>query len=650
MLRIKSQKLKTSPFLEGVNIRLTSREDAIFNFLRAAVSDMSANPVIRIGGGWVRDKILGLESHDIDVTVDTMTGKDFVNALEDSAKKRYGDKFSQLVRLLNVNFETSDEQVKNIAAGQISINAGFNTGKDDWQPIDVVSLRKEIWTDPNTGEKLLRNPIVIKGTVEEDAFRRDLTMNCLFYRINDGQIEDFTGGYPDLLSMTLRPPAIPEGYKDGKPPGMDDDAWQYHESLRIFTEDPVRLLRILRFYSKYPKSKIYGMDKENGGPVINAMRDPTVQKLLTNKLRDPKARGIVVEKNAEEFRKTMEGARPAEALSIMNETGLLHNLLNLPGDFSPLNMDQRNKWHEQTVINHTLAVVKNANDISQVFGLSPEERRMMNMSALFHDLGKLDPRAQKQKPDGYLGFYGNPNHPEKMRHEESSQKVWMNFVKMLKLTNLEYQTVGNIIYHHMEPHDHVDDKVQRSVLGKFKDENPLWRMIYIHAMSDSASKSSTPDYSKIPPYEEVLNTIEGIKLPPKFSGDDIIKMTGLKPGPIIGQLIAAIREQQYKNLDLPQPLSPEEERNQAVNIIFNFKNKGQAIIPEMMDRDQVQNFVKEKAGILPGKPPTGMPGFTQLIRDRIRQERIKNPQMGRQEAEQIVQNMIDSGELDPYRV
>jgi tRNA nucleotidyltransferase (CCA-adding enzyme) len=48
------------------------------------------------------------------------------------------------------------------------------------------------------------------GTPEEDALRRDLTINAMFYNINEGKVEDLTGkGMDDLAEGILRTPLEP---------------------------------------------------------------------------------------------------------------------------------------------------------------------------------------------------------------------------------------------------------------------------------------------------------------------------------------------------------------------------------------------------------------------------------------------------------
>lgn len=74
-------------------------------------------------------------------------------------------------------------------------------------------------------------PVISIGTPEQDALRRDLTLNALFYNINSGSIEDFTGkGIDDLRNQVCRTPLDP---------------------LKTFLDDPLRLLRVIRFAHRF---------------------------------------------------------------------------------------------------------------------------------------------------------------------------------------------------------------------------------------------------------------------------------------------------------------------------------------------------------------------------------------------------------------
>ena len=69
----------------------------------------------------------------------------------------------------------------------------------------------------------------VYGTLEQDAWRRDFTINSLYYDAQNGSIVDYTGGFADIQSKTIRM--------------IGDPALRYQE-------DPVRILRAIRFSAK----------------------------------------------------------------------------------------------------------------------------------------------------------------------------------------------------------------------------------------------------------------------------------------------------------------------------------------------------------------------------------------------------------------
>ena len=99
------------------------------------------------------------------------------------------------------------EKCKNLETATLTVN-GFQ--------LDLVNLRVKGY------ERV--------GTAQEDAFLRDLTINAMFYNINEGKIEDYVGGMKDLQEKVCRTPI---------------------EALQTFTDDPLRLLRCVRFANKF---------------------------------------------------------------------------------------------------------------------------------------------------------------------------------------------------------------------------------------------------------------------------------------------------------------------------------------------------------------------------------------------------------------
>lgn len=77
--------------------------------------------------------------------------------------------------------------------------------------INLVNLRSESYA---AGSRI---PTIEFGSPEQDALRRDFTINSMFYNLNTGEIEDFTKrGLDDLRNGLIRTPLPPmETFQDG---------------------------------------------------------------------------------------------------------------------------------------------------------------------------------------------------------------------------------------------------------------------------------------------------------------------------------------------------------------------------------------------------------------------------------------------------
>lgn len=179
---------------------LTETEKECFSIIMKILKKHNLNSTIcRVAGGWVRDKLLGKESDDIDIAINDMKG-------------------SQLASLINEELYPGKNKVgiiqQNVEKGKNLETATIKICKT-W--IDLVNLRCE-----NKDEI---------GTPVSDAERRDLSINSLFYNINEQKVEDFTNrGIKDLENGIIATPINPE---------------------ITFGDDPLRILRMLRFAIKY---------------------------------------------------------------------------------------------------------------------------------------------------------------------------------------------------------------------------------------------------------------------------------------------------------------------------------------------------------------------------------------------------------------
>jgi tRNA nucleotidyltransferase/poly(A) polymerase len=216
--------------------------------------------VLRFTGGWVRDKLLGVSSHDIDVAISTMTGLQFGTYLQE-----YLEETDNLKRYTNnKELAFTDEMLKvhTIKANpEKSKHLETVTTRLFGLDIDLVNLRKETYTEQS------RNPQVEFGTAEEDALRRDATVNALFFNLNTSMLEDFTGlGLDDMERKLIRTPLEP---------------------YQTFKDDPLRVLRLIRFASRLG----YHIDEKTQ----EAMQDENIKKAFKLKISKERV-GIEMEK------------------------------------------------------------------------------------------------------------------------------------------------------------------------------------------------------------------------------------------------------------------------------------------------------------------------------------------------------------------
>lgn len=243
----RSKRSKTT--MATAKITLTARENQLRNLLLDVAryidesKEIKQSIELRFAGGWVRDKLLGIESHDIDTSINAMTGEHFClklkQYLEDS--NNLEKHISNPTDVGNLHkIDANPEKSKHLETATTKIY-GFD--------VDFVNLRKETYSEDS------RNPQMEFGTAQEDAARRDATINALFYNLHSDLVEDFVGGLQDLAEKRIRTPLEP---------------------YTTFTDDPLRVLRLIRFASRLE----FKIDPE----CEKLMSDPAVLEALKLKI------------------------------------------------------------------------------------------------------------------------------------------------------------------------------------------------------------------------------------------------------------------------------------------------------------------------------------------------------------------------------
>jgi len=433
-----SDRLIKTAQAEMPRLELTADEQQVFQTILAIDQQFGLGQQYRVAGGWVRDRILGTQSDDIDIALDKMTGQEF---------RKYAEQYAQQNQNSGIGKSYVVEQNADASKHLETTAIQFGPFK-----IDFVNLRTEDYASDS------RIPEMKFGTPEEDAQRRDLTINAMFYNIATGQIEDHVGGLEDIKSLTLKTPL---------------------DSTQTFEDDPLRMLRVLRFHSRYEGSTI-------APETLQGMSDPRVHEAYRQKVSPERA--------GPEIMKLFDGATPEESLRVLYHTGMDAALLNLP-DFQNLHssdMDQRNPHHELNWLEHTLKVVKNLNQLMDRNGIEGKDRSLALMASWFHDFGKLHPDIGKPKDD-------NPEHYSYHGHEDESAKLSESFLKSIGIGGDDRQIVNMIVQQHMMPHSYGDDWNKRQ-MGKFRQKttipgqenrSDLWKFVMWHAQADAAAKSES---------------------------------------------------------------------------------------------------------------------------------------------------------------
>jgi poly(A) polymerase len=230
-----------------------SRRDIDSNVLKVLYRLIGAGHIAYLVGGSVRDLMLGRRPKDFDVGT--------------SAHPQQVRDLFRNSRLIGRRFRL--------------VHVFFGP-----QNIEVATFRRRAEDVEESEDPLIRQDNTF-GTAEEDAFRRDFTVNSLFYDPQTFHVIDYTGGVEDLKARLIRSIGDPE--------------------LRM-REDPVRMMRAVRFAAKL------GFEIE---PATRAAIERHRHDLLK----------ASVPRLVEETYRTLGQAEAAQAIVLMEELGLLEQIL-----------------------------------------------------------------------------------------------------------------------------------------------------------------------------------------------------------------------------------------------------------------------------------------------------------------------------------
>lgn len=327
-----------------------------------------------------------------------------------------------------------------------------------------------------------RRPDTVKvsQTFEEDAKRRDFTINSMGID-SRGNIIDYFDGRKDIKNKLIRTVGNPNDR---------------------FREDFLRMMRCIRFSSR-----------------LGFKIDPETEKAI--KLNKDNIKKIAPERIKDELVKiaSESGDKFANAIITLDKVGILDIIL--PEVVKMKQFEQNVEHHpEGTVFQHTLESLRKNNLKDPI----------LNLSILLHDVGKI-------KTYKFTTSKGHTYHG----HAEAGKELVDDIANRLKLSNKERKTILFVVVNHMRLHKAMEMKPSK-VVKLVSDEN--WEILKAATYCDKAARGKIFDKKK---WEDTLEYIENIKRKwgekvvnntiKLVDGSKVMKLTGLKPGKMVGQII-----------------------------------------------------------------------------------------------------------------
>jgi len=426
-------------------------------------------------GGFVRDEVLGVPCKDLDIVVEREGGAEMFTALLRSVG---GEQVSQ-PHQLGASYPIWHLRFK----GDVSY--GGDLFKTEGAEVDFADTQVEMFPDTESRQRVTKF-----GTIEEDIRRRDFTTGMLLRDLTTGELRDITG-------TSLKD--IQEGVLRGHPEVSLD---------KIFSDDPLRMLRLIRFHAKF------------GWRIPEDVFECT-------KRCAPRIAIISGERIRDELVKIMEYGKLAQAVRLMDATGLLEHVLP---EVAAMKGVEQDVYHhsEGDVYVHTLLLVEKARPTV-----------IAQLSALLHDVGK--PACKEVFPQD-----GAPPRIKFLKHEDVGAEMAEVILRRLKFELDVIFKIKKLIQFHLRAHfaSEWSAKAVRKFVRDCGDE--LEDILHLTEI-DGASSFGPGGVAKggcIPELRERIRTLTAIPVQKKtvLDGKEVMQLLGLMPGPAVGAALTLLQE------------------------------------------------------------------------------------------------------------
>ena len=397
-------------------------------------------------GGWVRDRLLGLP----------ITGP------------------------ADVATSARPEEVRGLFPRTVAVGEQFGVVivVEDGVHVEVATFRAD--ADYEDG----RHPTSVRfTTAEEDARRRDFTINGMFLDPETDDVLDTVGGRADLERKIVRAIGDPRAR---------------------FKEDKLRMIRAIRFAAR--------LGFEIDPATAAAIREMAPEIAVVSK-----------ERVGEELVKILTDGGARRGFELLSETGLLKEVL--PEIEAMKGVEQGRDYHpEGDVYTHTLLALGGVDG-------SAARTETLALGTLLHDVAK--PACQERREDGKITFYG---------HTDRGAEVAFEICRRLRRSNAVGERVAWLVKHHLKPVN--APQMRLSTLKRFLREEGIEELLELCAI-DARAASGDMQYVDFCRTKLAELATEEIAPPPLLTGNDLIAL-GHRPGPSFKQILHAVEEAQLE--------------------------------------------------------------------------------------------------------
>ncbi|MFC2058783.1 CCA tRNA nucleotidyltransferase [Chloroflexota bacterium] len=370
----------------------------------------------------------------------------------------------------------------------------------------------------------------MQGSIAEDLGMRDFTVNAIAFSLAETEegwptvyMIDHLGGCHDLKQKLIRA-----------------------ASEHSFQQDPARLLRAVRFAAE-----------------LDFNIDPDTESLIS---RDHSLLTAVAgERLRDELCYILETPRAYSALRCLDHLGLLKSLMPELEDMKEVAQPKEHFWD---VFNHTLQTVVNVErllleqkcegevlspvpwspDIAQHFAQQTSKGRtrkaLLKLAALLHDIAK--PKTKTIEQDGRMRFLGHP---------QEGSKIAGQIMERLRFANREIKIVQLMVENHLRPGQLAGEGTpsHRAIYRYFRDtEDAGIDTLFLSLADHLATRGPKLDLAHWCEHAEMTQYMlfkwfeeKTVVTPPKLiDGHTLMEKLGLSPGPMLGELLEAVREAQ----------------------------------------------------------------------------------------------------------